>query len=59
MENLWTRVVKRKYIDPTPLEDWIRNPEKNKKNASVIWKATVAAFPVIEEGLAWKVGDGR
>lgn len=25
----------------------------------MIWKATVVAFPVIEEGLAWKVGDGR
>ena len=59
MKNLWTRVVKRKYIDPVPLEEWIRNPEKNKKNSSVIWKATVEAFTMIEEGLAWKVGDGR
>lgn len=28
MNNLWTKVVKCKYIDPTPLENWIRNPEK-------------------------------
>eukprot|EP00253_Pinus_taeda_P002811 PITA_02811 len=59
MENLWTRVVKRKYIDPTPLEDWIRSQNKKIKNASVIWKATVEAFTVIDQGLAWKVGDGR
>jgi len=59
MENLWTRVVKRKYIDPTPLEEWIRNPVKNKKNVSVIWKATVESFKVIEQGLAWKIGNGR
>eukprot|EP00253_Pinus_taeda_P026727 PITA_26727 len=39
MENLWTKVVKRKYIDPTPLQEWIRNPIKKEKNASVVWKA--------------------
>eukprot|EP00253_Pinus_taeda_P004333 PITA_04333 len=59
MENLWTRVIKRKYIDPTPLEDWIRSQEKKSKQCSVIWKATVEAFTVIEQGLAWKVGDGK
>lgn len=58
MENLWTKVVKRKYIDPIPLEYWIRNPDKKHKNISVIWKATLEAFSVIEQGLAWKVGDG-
>eukprot|EP00253_Pinus_taeda_P030772 PITA_30772 len=59
METLWTRVVKRKYIDPIPMEDWIRSQEKKMKHSSVIWKATVEAFSVIEQGLAWKVGDGR
>lgn len=59
IENLWTRVIKRKYIDPMPLEDWIRSQNKKAKNSSVIWKATVDAFSVIEQGLAWKVGDGR
>eukprot|EP00253_Pinus_taeda_P018287 PITA_18287 len=58
MENLWTRVVKRNYIDPTPLEEWIRSQNKKENNSSVIWKATVEAFSVIEQGLAWKVGDG-
>eukprot|EP00253_Pinus_taeda_P007324 PITA_07324 len=58
-ENLWTRVVRRKYIDLVPLEDWIRSQEKRKKNVSVVLKATVEAFSVIEQGLAWKIGDGR
>eukprot|EP00253_Pinus_taeda_P030228 PITA_30228 len=57
-ENLWTKVVRRKYIDPTPLEYWIRSQQKNQKNISVIWKATLEAFTVIDQGLAWKVGDG-
>eukprot|EP00253_Pinus_taeda_P034852 PITA_34852 len=59
MENLWTRVVKRKYIDPIPMDEWIWNQNKKAKNSSAIWKATVEAFSVIEQGLAWKVGDGR
>eukprot|EP00253_Pinus_taeda_P008007 PITA_08007 len=42
-----------------PLEDWIRSQDKQSKHSSVIWKATVAAFLVIEKGLAWKVGDGQ
>ena len=58
MDNLWTKVVRRKYIDPIPLEDWIRSQEKRQKNVSVIWKVTVEAFSVIEQGLAWKIGDG-
>eukprot|EP00253_Pinus_taeda_P008825 PITA_08825 len=49
----------RKYIDPCPLEDWIRTPGKSSKQSSVFWKATVAGFSIIEQGLAWKVGDGQ
>eukprot|EP00253_Pinus_taeda_P017324 PITA_17324 len=59
MVNLWTWVIRRKYIDPTPLEDWIRSQEKKSKQSSVIWKATIEGFSVIEQGPAWKVGDGR
>eukprot|EP00253_Pinus_taeda_P033361 PITA_33361 len=58
-ENLWTRVVKRKYIDPIPLEDLIRDPNKKGRNISVIWKATSEAFKVIEQGLSWQVGSGE
>eukprot|EP00253_Pinus_taeda_P014847 PITA_14847 len=51
-ENLWTRVVKRKYIDPMPLDNWIRDPNKKGRNISIekighssIW------------GQAWKTGE--
>eukprot|EP00253_Pinus_taeda_P006972 PITA_06972 len=47
------------WIPKVPLEDWIRCQEKKPKHSSVIWKATVEAFHVIEQGLAWKVGDGQ
>eukprot|EP00253_Pinus_taeda_P034856 PITA_34856 len=58
-ENLWTRVVKRKYIDPKPMEEWICKHNKKGRNVSVIWKATTEAFKVIEQGLAWQVGNGE
>jgi len=57
-DNLWTKVVKRKYIDPLPIDEWIRSQNKKGQSSSAIWKATVEAFSVIEQGLAWKVGDG-
>eukprot|EP00253_Pinus_taeda_P022728 PITA_22728 len=59
VENLWSRVIKRKYIDPMALEVWIQSQDKKTKHSSIIWKATVEAFFVIEQGLAWKVGDGK
>eukprot|EP00253_Pinus_taeda_P025127 PITA_25127 len=59
VENLWTRVVKRKYIDPVPLEVWIWSPNKKGRNCSVIWKATSEAFKIIEQGLSWQVGNGE
>lgn len=57
-ENLWTKVVKRKYIDPVPLEEWIRNPNKKGGNTSVVWKATIDAFKIIEQGLSWQIWNG-
>lgn len=59
MENLWLIVVKRKYIDPIPSEDWIRKPDKKKGNASVVWKATIDSFNIIEQGLSWQIGNGE
>ena len=52
-------MVKRKYIDPTPLEEWIRNPRKKISNVYVIWKATIISFKLVEDGLAWKFGNGE
>jgi hypothetical protein len=57
--SLWTKVIVQKYIAPVPLEAWIRSQQKTKKGASVIWKAILNAFPLIENGLAWKIGNGN
>jgi hypothetical protein len=52
-------VVLQKYIEPDSLETWIRSAQKSLKGVSVIWKAIVKSFPVIGEGLAWKIGNGH
>jgi hypothetical protein len=57
-KSLWTKVVIKKYIEPDSLESWIRRTQKSLKGASTIWKAVIKSFPVIEGGLAWKVGNG-
>ena len=57
-DNLWTRVVNQKYIFTDSLLDWIRNPTKKYANCSIIWKATLQAFDVVRDGLAWLIGDG-
>jgi len=31
--------------------------KKSLKAASMIWKAVINSFPIIEEGLAWKIGN--
>eukprot|EP00253_Pinus_taeda_P027227 PITA_27227 len=41
------------------MEEWIRNPIKKGRNILVVWKATTEAFKVIEQGLAWQVGNGE
>jgi hypothetical protein len=57
--NLWSKVIQQKYINPASLEDWIRNPEKSHQTGSIMWKALVKYFEVISQGLAWKVGRGN
>ena len=52
LENLWTAVVKRKYIDPTPFGEWLRTLFKRHSQASVVWKAMVESINIIEQGLA-------
>lgn len=56
--NLWTKVVIQKYISPSTLIDWIRSPQKSSKGASIFWEAIIKTFHLIEENLAWHVGNG-
>jgi len=40
------------------LEDWIRSPNKSHTSGSIFWKALISSFPVIGEGIAWRIGRG-
>ena len=57
--NLWTRVIKQKYLPHESIEDWIRRPWKSHSRGSVIWKAVVKSFSLIESSLTWDVGSGE
>ena len=41
------------------MEDWIRRMIKSHTSGSIIWKAVVKSFDVIEDSLAWNIGNGR
>jgi hypothetical protein len=56
--NLWTEVILQKYISPSSLFDWIRNPQKNFRGGSIFWKTIVKSFHLISDRLAWRVKDG-
>jgi len=57
--SLWTRVIKRKYLPEESIEEWIRNPRKSHLGGSMIWKAVIKSFSLIEHKLAWNVGNGH
>jgi len=59
MENMWTTIVKRKYIKSIPIDEWMCKTDKNTLNASTIWKATMNSFNIVEDALAWRVGNGE
>jgi len=37
--NLWMTVIKRKYIDPIPMNDWLQRPDKKSPHVSAVWRA--------------------
>jgi hypothetical protein len=43
-KGLWVQVIRAKYISPTIVEDWVRNPKKQVHNASIIWKVVNSSF---------------
>jgi hypothetical protein len=51
--------VTQKYIWPSSLQEWIRNPSKKYHVATIMWKDLVSSFDVIGDGLAWRVGKGN
>lgn len=57
MENMWMLVVKRKYIDPIPMDEWLRKLDKGYPQAYVVWKETLDSIKIIEQGPSWHVGN--
>jgi len=57
--SLWTRVIIQKYLAPASVEDWIRSRVKTHAGGSVIWKAVVKSFHILESNLVWNVGNGH
>ena len=57
--SLWSRVIKQKYLYGVNLADWIREPRKVHTGGSVIWKAIIKSFHLIESKLAWDIGNGE
>ena len=47
-DNLWVLMVKRKYNNTIPMDEWIRKPEKKNLQASMVWKATLDSIKIIE-----------
>jgi hypothetical protein len=52
------QVIRAKYIAPTSVEDWVRNPIKQVHNASIIWKVVNSTFHLVGNWLIWQVGKG-
>ena len=52
-------MISQKCIAPLSILDWIRNPRKSFAGGSVIWKALVKSFHILETNLVWNVGSGR
>jgi hypothetical protein len=39
--------------------EWLRSTRNSGENGSIGWKKMMEAFPLISEGLAWKIGNGK
>ena len=57
--SLWTEVITKKYIALDSLIEWVRRPQKSHKGGSIFWKAILKSLHLIEDHLAWKVGNGH
>ena len=56
--GLWVQIAVQNYVHPLSILEWIRVPDKKKKNISICWKAVLWAFDLIGNSLVWKFGNG-
>jgi hypothetical protein len=49
--NFWSKVVTQKYISPDSMVEWIRRSTHSFQNGSIMSKALVKSFSVINRGI--------
>jgi hypothetical protein len=57
--NLWNKVITRKYLKGNDPTSWLRRDIHHTKTPSIIWQNLMLALPMIKRWLAWKVGTGQ
>ena len=58
-DKLMDSCSQQKYFPHESIEDWIRRPRNTHTRGSIIWKAVVKSFSLIESNLSWDVGNGE
>ena len=56
--NLWSDVVKRKYINIFFIHQWLRDSPYVPTNVSIIWKGLFKSLQIIRGRLSWIIGRG-
>jgi hypothetical protein len=57
--NLWSTVLRKKYLKGMDLTSWLRKDVHPTKNTSIIWKNLILSLPIIKRWLAWEIGTGQ
>lgn len=57
--NLWNKVITRKYLKGIDTTSWLRRDFHHTKTPSIFWQNLMLALPMIKRSLAWKVGTGQ
>jgi len=57
-DSLWRNIIFQKYIAPSRLLEWIRNPSKNSTRASNHWRSLLKSYNMMGDHIAWKVRLG-
>jgi len=57
--NIWSQILKSKYLKGIDLTSWIRGGIHKSTMASTIWKHFLCSLPLIKQWLAWHIGSGN
>jgi hypothetical protein len=57
--NIWSQILKRKYLKGIDLTSWIHRGIHKSTMGSTIWKHFLCSLPLIKQWLAWQIGSGN